>query len=1043
VAIIGGGSGVTYQPKPNFHGIDSFMYTITDGEGGTDEALVTVTVTPVNDPPVAVDDGTPTPIAVLVNTSRDIDVVANDLDVDGDTLIPVSVSDPRNGTATLNSNGTITYQPDDNFVGQDTFTYQASDGTDTSSDPATVTITVAPLPTITIGNVDQREGTSLTGTTPFVFTLTLSAPSVLSVTVDVFTVGGTAEAGKDFTPIGPVPVTFSPGQVEQTVTVLVEQDDQLEGFPGSASLAFENFLVKLTAAKQATIEDDIGIGTILDDDFRSLSINGVLLREGTSPAGTTAFDFTVTLSSPTIVSEVTVDVFTEDGTAEAGVDYQPIPRDPRTRVTFGPGETTKTVTVLITPDTRVEGDEEFFVSLGNVTNATADDTGLGTILDDDDADADGVGDDIENQVPNPVGGGFGDGNGDGTQDSEQPNVTSSRNAVDGRYVTLVSPPGTTLKNVDAIEDPPAGLPPGTILPFGLFGFTVGGITPGGSTKVEMLLPDGEELNGYIKVNQESSDLDPLTFNFVLGFLLLDPTVGAEFFDTNGDGFTDKIILHLKDGGPGDFDGQPNGIIVDPGGPAFTAPSTGSVTGVKFHDLNFDGVRDAGEPGLEGWTIFLDVNGNRILEEGEPRTVTDADGVYALTGIIPGRYRVDELIQPGWRAAIDSCFDVEVVAGQTATQDFANFLAAEIRGAKFHDLNGNGLQEAGEPGLADWTIFADLNGDHLLDLATEPFDLTDAEGRYALVNLFPGAYQVRELLQPGWLQTAPAAGFHPVTVGEGEIVAGRDFGNLRNVRPVANPDVYAVDEGGTLTKHDGPGAATPGDPSDDGVLANDQDADNEAPTPANAGLTAELVAGPANAAAFTFNRDGGFSYTHDGSETTSDRFRYRVFDGFEFSDPTEVSLTINPVNDLPAIVSAPPATAVAGVRYVYDVEATDPDPGEALAFSLRAFPVGMGIDAATGLIQWTPTAAQIGAHPVTVRVTDRAGAFTEQTFTIAVAAPVFNGDLDGDGDRDQDDLRVILAARNTRACGPNDFRDLDRDGRITALDARAWVARFLT
>jgi VCBS repeat-containing protein len=248
----------------------------------------------------------------------------------------------------------------------------------------------------------------------------------------------------------------------------------------------------------------------------------------------------------------------------------------------------------------------------------------------------------------------------------------------------------------------------------------------------------------------------------------------------------------------------------------------------------------------------------------------------------------------------------------------------------------------------------------------------------------------------------------------------------NDAPVAVADFFSVGEGGTLTV-----AAR-------GVLLNDSDVDN---LPAE--LTASLIVGSGpQFGVLHLNADGSLTYTHDGSETVSDSFRYRVFDGVDFSDPTTVTITIDPVNDMPTITSLPPTTATAGTRYTYGVNAVDPDPGDVLTFSLQTFPAGMTINAATGLIEWTPTAAQAGTQTVTVRVTDLAGSFKEQTFTITVEAVVCDGDLDGDGDRDLDDLNVILRARNTNACGPHDCRDVDGDGRITVLDARKWVVQFL-
>jgi VCBS repeat-containing protein len=130
---------LTYTPGPDFHGADSFTYAVSDGTG-SDTATVTLTISPVNDAPLAAPDSK----ATAHGTSTLVDVLANDADVDGDAIAIASVGTPSAGTAMVES-GRIRYTPPAGFSGAATFSYTISDGTTT--DAATVTITVAPVPT--------------------------------------------------------------------------------------------------------------------------------------------------------------------------------------------------------------------------------------------------------------------------------------------------------------------------------------------------------------------------------------------------------------------------------------------------------------------------------------------------------------------------------------------------------------------------------------------------------------------------------------------------------------------------------------------------------------------------------------------------------------------------------------------------------------------------------------------------------------------------------------------------------------------------------
>ena len=151
---------LTYTPNPDYHGPDSIAYTISDGQGGTHGATASVTVTPVNDGPVAVPDSANATEGIPTT----LDVLANDSDPDGDPLTIASVTSGAGGAAVLNSDGSVTFTPDANFHGTATFTYTASDGSLTSN-TATVSITVNPVNDLTAGDDSAagNEDTTISG----------------------------------------------------------------------------------------------------------------------------------------------------------------------------------------------------------------------------------------------------------------------------------------------------------------------------------------------------------------------------------------------------------------------------------------------------------------------------------------------------------------------------------------------------------------------------------------------------------------------------------------------------------------------------------------------------------------------------------------------------------------------------------------------------------------------------------------------------------------------------------------------------------------
>ena len=222
-------------------------------------------------------------------------------------------------------------------------------------------------PTISITDATVTEGNS--GTSNATFTVSLSGTSAQTVTVNYASVAGTAHlAGR--LRRRQRRLRFTPGDTSETITVpvvgdLLDEDD-------------ENYTIALSSPVNATFGDDLGLGTITDNDAEpTVSVGDVSVTEGNS--GTVDATFNVTLSAP---SGRAASVFYETGedTASGTLDFV----TEAFFLDFAAGETSKTVTVQVIGDVLDEANETFFLRLLDPTNATLGDAeGVGTINDDD------------------------------------------------------------------------------------------------------------------------------------------------------------------------------------------------------------------------------------------------------------------------------------------------------------------------------------------------------------------------------------------------------------------------------------------------------------------------------------------------------------------------------------------------------------------------------------------------------------------------------------------------------------------------------------
>ncbi|MGH2793425.1 MAG: Calx-beta domain-containing protein [Actinomycetota bacterium] len=221
-------------------------------------------------------------------------------------------------------------------------------------------------PSLSVNDASVFEGDS--GTATASFTVTLSQSSASSVSVSYATADGSAVAPDDYLEAA-ASLTFSPGQTVKTVGVTVKGDADIE--------VDETFTLQLSGATGATIADGSGLGTILTDDAASAAaINDVTLSEGN--AGSTLATFSVSIV-PAAPDPVSVTWATADGSAIAPADYEASSGT----LSFGAGEASKTVSIVVNGDTAPEPSEVFYVDIASSEIAVADGRGAGTIVNDD------------------------------------------------------------------------------------------------------------------------------------------------------------------------------------------------------------------------------------------------------------------------------------------------------------------------------------------------------------------------------------------------------------------------------------------------------------------------------------------------------------------------------------------------------------------------------------------------------------------------------------------------------------------------------------
>ena len=855
---------VTYTPNANYNGQDSFTYTVADNDGLiSDAATVSLTVNAVNDGPVSVDDS----VSTSEDTAVDIDVLANDTDLDG-TINPASVTivtGPTNGSLSVHAvTGLVTYTPNANYNGQDSFTYTVADNDGLISDAATVSLTVN---AVNDGPVSVDDSVSTSEDT--------------AVDIDVLA----NDTDLDGT-INPASVTIVTGPTNgslsvHAVTGLVTYTPNAN-YNGQDSFTY-------------TVADNDGL--ISDAATVSLTVNAV-------NDGPVSVDDSVSTSEDTAVD---IDVLANDTDLDGTINPASV------TIVTGPTNGSLSVhavtgLVTYTPNANYNGQDSF-------TYTVADNDGL---------------------------------------ISDAATVSLTVNAVNDGPVSVddsVSTSEDTAVDIDVLAND-TDLD-GTINPASVTivtGPTNGSLSVHAVTGLVTYTPNanynGQDSFTYTVADNDGLISDAATVSLTVNAVNDGPVSVDDSVSTSEDTAVDIDVLANDT----DLDGTINPASVT----IVTGPTNGSLS---VHAVT----------GLVTYTPNANYNG----QDSFTYTVADNDGLISdaatvsltVNAVNDGPVSVDDSVS----TSEDTAVDIDVLANDTDLDGTINPASVTIVTGP---TNGS-LSVHAVTGLVTYTPNANYNGQ-------DSFTYTVADN-------------------DGLISDAATVSLTVNAVNDG---------------PVSVDDSVSTSEDTAV---------------DIDVLANDTDLDG---TINPASVT--IVTGPTNGSLSVHAVTGLVTYTPNANYNGQDSFTYTVADNDGLiSDAATVSLTVNAVNDGPVSVDDSVSTSE-DTAVDIDVLANDTDLDGTINPASVTIVTGptngsLSVHAVTGLVTYTPNANYNGQDSFTYTVADNDGLISDAATVSLTVTPVNDAtvfEAIGDATVDEDDL---LAGNNDTALGDN---ETDNSGTIT-------------
>ena len=182
--------------------------------------------------------------------------------------------------------------------------------------------------------------------------------------------------------------------------------------------------------------------------------------------------------------------------------------------------------------------------------------------------------------------------------------------------------------------------------------------------------------------------------------------------------------------------------------------TSRFTGVKFNDINGNGIFDPNEPPLPNFAFQLI---NAATGQVLAQTSSNATGNFAFAdrGPLPNgaSYRIREVVPAGWIQTTPNPPDFPAISGMDRFVLFGNFQGVTVNGTVYLDSNSNGTRNPGEPGLPGFTIQLFRNG------VLVGTGISIGDGSYSIPLVGPGTYQLIERPREGFIVSAPPGGIY--------------------------------------------------------------------------------------------------------------------------------------------------------------------------------------------------------------------------------------------------------------------------------------------